>query len=345
MGFWFFRCCGGDTIFVLVPFVGYTRLQEVAVAVTLVLLVLTSLVFLFTRSLVKGRGIGRGGFAVALFLCIFSVGLGRSKSYFLYALKSLDASVIYPQARLGGRLFCVGGGGGGGAPRIRPASVKVLEREEVNEVADLVLSKWDKFLHIDHLAYGLPFFTYGPYWGYHEFGRNFNHRVGTERPRHETKLSSTYTTYQDALDLTRDEMKEELGWFYDRVVESLKEVLGAERVHFLPGNVGLPGFHIIPSHLAWTFPIFRFHSDETFDLIVDYVLGAKGATELNPDSCVGESRISFTLPIAMPDERSGLNYVDFSTDEKGTDCRREAEKEYGGGNEWKCHLKTREIYR
>jgi hypothetical protein len=139
-------------------------------------------------------------------------------------------------------------------------------------------------------------------------------------------------------------MKEELGWFYDRVVESLKEVLGAERVHFLPGNVGLPGFHIIPSHLAWTFPIFRFHSDETFDLIVDYVLGAKGATELNPDSCVGESRISFTLPIAMPDERSGLNYVDFSTDEKGTDCRREAEKEYGGGNEWKCHLKTREIY-
>ncbi|GMH55665.1 hypothetical protein TrRE_jg2304 [Triparma retinervis] len=173
----------------------------------------------------------------------------------------------------------------------------------------------------------------------------FNHKANRERPKHDTKLSSTYTTYQDALDLTRDEMNEELGWFYERVVRGLKEVLSAERVEFLPGKVGLPGFHIIPSHLAWTFPVFRFHSDEKFDLIVDYVLGVKGGEGLNPGTCVGESRISFTLPIAMPDERSGLNYVDFSTDERGTDCRRDAEKVYGREGNWKCHWKTRELYR
>ena len=79
-------------------------------------------------------------------------------------------------------------------------------------------------------------------------------------------------------------------------------------------------------------------------MILNHVVGKKGGYDLDPRTCDPESKISFTLLISLPDEGSGLNFVDFSTDGKGTDCKTDAEKVYGSLEAWRCHLKNREKY-
>jgi len=240
-------------LFLIVPFVGYTRLVETVVITSILGVLLLSLAYGSTRKPL-------GGMVVVTLLAVAGGGFYNSE-YLKYLLRSIDASVIYDESLRQGRRFYAEDGKGG-VGRIRPASVKVLEEDETIKIRDHVLSKKDSFMHIDHLAYALPFFTYGPYWGYHEFGDKFNHNIQKARPTHEHMHSSTFTTYDSAVALTRDEMKAELGWFYDKVFGGLREVLGAEDIEFLPGKVGIPGFHIIPSHVAWSLPVFRFHSDE-----------------------------------------------------------------------------------
>eukprot|EP00520_Triparma_pacifica_P015817 CAMPEP_0118637600 /NCGR_PEP_ID=MMETSP0785-20121206/3236_1 /TAXON_ID=91992 /ORGANISM="Bolidomonas pacifica, Strain CCMP 1866" /LENGTH=370 /DNA_ID=CAMNT_0006528791 /DNA_START=118 /DNA_END=1226 /DNA_ORIENTATION=- len=334
---WIFSCCGG-TLFVLVPFVGYTRIEEVF-GLTVILLVIPGLLYLLMRRL--------GHWAKLLMVATLSVSVEAlyGSDYVQYALSSLSASVIHEHSIMQGRMFFMDTDNKemDGIGLVRPTTIRVLTEDEASEVVKHLESKKEKFMHINHLAYALPFFTYGPYWGYHEFGEMFNHISNKARPKRKYRLSSTLTTYEDALNLTRDEMMSELGWLYDKVFWGLGEALNTDDVNFLPGNVGLPGFHIIPSHLAWTFPIFRFHSDELFDLIVNYVIKDKGVKGLDPETCAAESRISFTLPIDLPDANSGLNFVDFSVDDSGADCKNEAERKYGSAA-WRCHKKTREKY-
>ena len=206
-----------------------------------------------------------------------------------------------------------------------PSRIPMLSKSEADELAKLVLSHTDDYIHIDHLAGPLPFFTYGPYWGYHfHLPENNHHDPSTKTKallndsvdKHSlSTLSSTTLTYNKAIDLYRETMLIELKWLYDRIKSQLADFLNEENktiksVSFMGGKFAVPGFHVIPSHLAWSYPVFRIHTDESFELFTT-LLNHVNDSNVDLKSCNPDSRISFTLPIALPSPNSGLNFVDF----------------------------------
>jgi len=96
------------------------------------------------------------------------------------------------------------------------------------------MAKKDKFIHISHLAGPLPFFTYGPYWGYHYHDSISNHKKGTSSIAQRNDglefgeigmLSSESLSYRKAVAMYRKGMEEEFGWLYDKVKQSLSSLL------------------------------------------------------------------------------------------------------------------------
>ena len=134
-----------------------------------------------------------------------------------------------------------------------------------------------------------------------------------DRPRPTSPhLTSSSLTYYAAVASYRAPLLSRFGLVHDRVTAGLKRALNATDVRYLPGNkTSVPGFHIIPSHLAWSRSLFRFHYDESFTSIMSHVVEANGVTEIDESGCDAESRVSFTLAVALPAKGSGLNYADF----------------------------------
>ncbi len=225
----------------------------------------------------------------------------------------------------------------------RPHSMQVLDADDVERVKALLLERKSKWIHISHLSFALPFFTYGPYWGYHHRSIDHNHDVSSEeRPTHQSHLTSIYTTYDDAVSQYRDVMLSDFDFLYDKVRSSLREYLNTTSVEYLPGDkTGVPGFHIIPSHFAWSHQLFRFHFDEVYDTIVRDVVNLN-SVKIDTRTCDEESRISFTLAIDMPDDNSGLNYVDF--DSKSEDVASCLGDQKGRRTPWKCYSLQRQKY-
>ena len=244
----------------------------------------------------------------------------------------------------------------GGWTRV-PHVVSVLSASEASDIASKVLSRRSDFFHIDHLAYALPFFTLGPYWGYHHYSEDHNHNTKLERPQGGGLLSSTFSTYGSAVSSTRSSLLSDFPLLYDRVLSALKSSLGASSVSFLPGGgAGVPGFHVIESHVAWSYPLFRFHVDEGFHLLMAQVVegyasanakieAGDGAphSSSNPSivksACDERSRISFTLALSLPSPTSGLDYIDFSPSLDPRVCG-----SVSPSSKFACHERKRQVY-
>ena len=200
------------------------------------------------------------------------------------------------------------------------------------------------YIHIDHLAFALPFFTYGPYWGYHRFSETHNFDTKAGRPTHLTKRSSTFLPYSDIVPQSSQTLNDTFPTLYDKLLTGLATTLNTTRDKISPiEGMSLPGFHVIPSHRAWTQPLFRFHYDEMLETVIEEAfipnkarLKKSDGEEISYHLCEGSSRISFTLPLALPTNSSGLNYVDYS-DHGGKECE-------GESNAHKCNTLKRQVY-
>ena len=145
--------------------------------------------------------------------------------------------------------------------------------------------------------------------------------------------------YPKAAREQRHVLEAEFGPIYERLCAALHEHLGGTSVELAPGpQFSVPAFHVIPSHLAWSYPVFRAHLDESFTTLLTAMNTMGGApAELGDTSlCDQESRISFTLPLALPDTVSGLNYIDYEWE----DCphRNDPNRKY------LCGKMNREVY-
>ena len=260
----------------------------------------------------------------------------------------------------------------------------ILSQAEVARVRELVLSRSDSFTHHDGTAGPLPFFTLGPYWGYHfkSFGKT-NFYCDNE----DGAFSSSREYYPEVVKRTREPLLRDFDFLYDSVKEKLTEFLTENRreqkkanpakfgdkkdsvnVRWLHEKFSVPAFHVIPSHQIWGLSIFNMHIDEDKDSLRNFYSSPKGTTsgglEVIPDrkaasgslpktlekferQCSDESRISFTLAIELPDEENGLNYVDYS------DYDEEEERRFGGkckydeksALRWKCGRVKRQRYK
>ncbi|GMI05115.1 hypothetical protein TrVE_jg12254 [Triparma verrucosa] len=351
------NCCGRQK-FVALPFLGYTRMEE-----TLILLAVMWLLFLIPFGVLKLASTPKekltiGTFFTLVIAVVFQV--VYNSDYVTFALSSIDASVAdtgslrtgyefyrnsLPDSESRGQLDVFTR-----EWRRKPhVSVGVLTPEEANDLAESILSERERFYHVDHLAFPLPFFTHGPYWGYHTFDGTANKDVSKARPSDARKLSTTYTTYVDALNRDRDFMMDKYSMLYERVRTALSEALGGGEIKHLEG-VGLPGFHIIPSHIAWSLQVFRFHTDEAYEMFLNSAEEGKRANfDHKANNCDPTSRISFTLPIRMPDETSGLNYIDFGegTGESldgGLKAQRYYEETCSKRYPYRCYIQRREMY-
>ena len=367
-----FTCCGG-LLFLRVPFVGYTRSTEVYIflfgfSFLLLFLLMKSLNRAFRRSRSKSSA-ASSAFSLALVFIVpillaalanYIYGLDQQlKDYGSYLRQSILASYADDNTlKIGYDSFVesfVDKSGVLSWAR-EPHVVSVLSPEEVSSVVSLVLSHRADFYHIDHLAFALPFFTHGPYWGYHHFTSSHNHNTAAPRPSNSNVLSSTFTSYQAAVEKSKSSMLQDFPLLYSRVLSALKSSLHASSVSFLPG-LGLPGFHIIDSHFAWSSPLFRFHTDESFSTLMSDVVNGYAAESANDAAalptaaaemtsggkCDERSRISFTLALAMPAPSSGLDYIDFSPSRddgpaSGGRCA------FKGDEKFRCHVKKRQVY-
>eukprot|EP00615_Pteridomonas_danica_P005124 CAMPEP_0114331406 /NCGR_PEP_ID=MMETSP0101-20121206/2389_1 /TAXON_ID=38822 ORGANISM="Pteridomonas danica, Strain PT" /NCGR_SAMPLE_ID=MMETSP0101 /ASSEMBLY_ACC=CAM_ASM_000211 /LENGTH=231 /DNA_ID=CAMNT_0001461725 /DNA_START=524 /DNA_END=1216 /DNA_ORIENTATION=- len=158
-------------------------------------------------------------------------------------------------------------------------------------------------------------------------------RPGCEGGDH--RLTSKCLTYREAVEHLRPKLLSEFDFLYKKLTTALSKHLHQKTV-LLPGNVSAPpGFHLYLNHRAYSLPVFRMHSDETFEQFLqktDVSTGGavrkaieKEASASPPNTkgmkssplCDVESRISFTLPIHMPERGGGgLNYLDFSDTSK-----------------------------
>jgi hypothetical protein len=283
-------------------------------------------------------------------------------SYISHLLSSYDSSLPSPSTLQQGFHYYLAnkrGEGGGGHSRINdnddasgytlsaaPSATPsvtvitgILTPTEASALASSILSRSSSFIHVSHLAFPLPFFTYGPYWGYHHYSANHNH--DTKAPRTPYALnpngvrSSKSLDYREAVELYRPEMLDNYGWLYDRVLQSLSQHVGGLPVQFLSPNTGVPGFHIIPSTALWSYPLFRFHYDETFETLLHHVIQPNAITHIDTNTCIPESRISFTLPIAIP-SGGGLDYIQF--DDSAQACHEPPHRRHF------CYTKKRELY-
>ena len=118
--------------------------------------------------------------------------------------------------------------------------------------------------------------------------------------------TSTSSSYFDLVAQDTATLKADFGWLLDRVRAGLSSELGAP-VELLDG-LSVPGFHVIPSHLAWSLAVFRKHADESYDQVLRASMNRGGDAF---EACAPESRISFTLPISIPRRGgAGLNWLD-----------------------------------
>ncbi|GMH67364.1 hypothetical protein TL16_g04660 [Triparma laevis f. inornata] len=312
-----FDCCG-DQNFVALPFVGYTRAEEVGILAA-VIAALVLVTFGVAKLVSKRLQVIVGSlFAVFIALAFQFI---KSSDYVSFALASIDASVADRGSLMNGYEFYKSS-----LPsseildqldvytrewRRKPhVNVGVLSAKEADDLAEMILEERKRFYHIDHLAFPLPFFTHGPYWGYHTHDSSANKDTSKDRPEHDVKLSSTFTDYREAVKKDREFMMSKYSMLYERVRAALSESLGGGEVRHLEG-VGVPGFHIIPSHVAWSLQVFRFHADERYEMFLEGEEGKAANFDAKGENCDSTSRISFTLPIRMPDGDSGLNYIDF----------------------------------
>jgi len=363
-----FSCCG-NLKFAYVPFVGYSRLfpdlVEVSLTISFVLIspvLLAKLINCFLKSdkrlnnkntSPESKEVRRQrarAYATFLFTCVSFIFLSQkniiqftesTKAYLdqiksSYIVSEVDQGLIkegweyYDHARTKFRRV---------PPYFsRPVKINMLTEEECSVLSRAIMAKKDSFIHISHLAGPLPFFTYGPYWGYHYFEPISNHLDSTESVARKNDalgigeiatLTSESITYEKAVSLFRDGMLEEFGDLYSLLTRKLSSFLsgGKKKVEFV-SNAGIPGFHVIPSHKAWSFPVFRFHTDEGYDLI------REGLGEAFVQGCDPESRISFTLPLQLPGEEGegGLNFVDVSDGSKALEDLMVERERYSVGN-------------
>lgn len=335
-----FSCCGG-IVFIALPYVGYTRSTEIMYLGGGLLLLSVVLWIGWRLLMAASRGLGltgkdgttgRGWLVAVLVAAALAAAAGSSTAqqgasklmdYVVFMKRSYLASELgQNDLRLGLRSLEDERFADWRMPHTVP---HMLTLDESRAVAAKVMSHQDKFIHVDHLAGPLPFFTYGPYWGYHHYEPGHNHKTHTERPTHATKRTSTFLEYPRAVKEDRHELEAEFGDVYAKLCAALHGHLGGRSVELMPG-ASVPAFHVIPSHLAWSFPVFRAHTDESFRSLLT-AMGKYNAVpeEIGPPAqCDQESRISFTLPLSLPANGSGLNYVEYDFDncEYGRDPRR-----------------------
>lgn len=149
-------------------------------------------------------------------------------------------------------------------------------------------------------------------------------------------LSSSSVSYPKAVALYRDTLLQEFSHLYGVLCGALEAHLG-KRVVLAPGPYfGLPAFHVIPSHQAWSLSVFAMHTDETFTHLISNLEKAYGEVPMDVSTCDRESRISYTLPLRLPggETAAGLNFVDFSSCEDADDpaeCGTQAKERYEVG--------------
>lgn len=104
-------------------------------------------------------------------------------------------------------------------------------------------------------------------------------------------------------------LREHLGWLYERLTETLKNLLQAPTSY--PDNLALPGFHIFLAHKEFEQPMGTVHCDKSYMFHWD---SSQKVDFSNP--------ISFTQTISLPKFGGGMYMWDLQYDEvKGLEHR------------------------
>ena len=338
------RCCGG-LHFLTVPFIGLLR-ADVALTVLALLAVLV-IAGAATLSCLSSRrrcgGLALPAAAVALVGALGAARLGllsETVETWRVGLERADFLQKDRAALQQGRRSLAD------TPRDWRAPHRIAGVFSAAECANLtraVVAARDDFVHVDHLAGPLPFFTLGPYWGYLHHSRAHDHRSGGRRPRADGARTSSSSEYFEVAREVGARLLGEHAWAYARLLDALGAELAraapgrdatAAPVELLGGGTAPPAFHVIYSHRAWTLPVFRVHSDETFRSI------ARSETvwpQLAGKECDDRSRVSFTAAIHLPRAGGSLNYLDLSACEGAADdadvakCAAWSREEYAVG--------------
>mmetsp|Transcript_30826 Transcript_30826/g.61134 ORF Transcript_30826/g.61134 Transcript_30826/m.61134 type:complete len:406 (+) Transcript_30826:3-1220(+) len=351
------ECCNG-VVFVLIPFVGYTRSDHAAFflfgLLTLAAYLLFSLYIAQRTTRVMGL-INR--YLLFAAFAILSLALG---SVVLYALDSAselsNSGVIFAHDTIDLDVLEAGLANErksreppvsfpkGMWPEMfrKPHVIKsVLSPTEAALISKLVLSRKADFFHQDQLAFSLPFFTFGAYWAYHCFDDD---TLGvTSAPQSNTSFTQSAWPYKFARDKHRamllggDAFTELQG----KLREALASALNVSSVDYMP-NMGAPGFHIIFPHLIWNLDVMHVHFDKQhFAFIMNNFVNVEGKA-FDSSQCEVETRISITLPISLGDEGCGLHYLDFSDDNivNGTRCSEVPEE-----RRHHCHVRKHTQYK
>ncbi|EOD30727.1 hypothetical protein EMIHUDRAFT_110977 [Emiliania huxleyi CCMP1516] len=308
-----FLNASGGVRFLLVPYFGYTQLTPATVAVPLLVV---ALLLVWLRAVAIGGRRARGCAAASPVILALAT----------HQLFAIAKRRLIPQLteRLCRQSYSYTANGSSPWAKSEMFRRQVLTPEEAAAIVASVPA--DRLIHISDTAGPLPFFTVGPYWAYHK------NKTGGAPP-----LTSR-TSYERAMETEREYLKAAFGGLLEDVRDILEQSLRDGPVRFAPG-LSLPGFHYIYSHAAWQ------HVDDEWNSMT--ANGTGGLSEQLPwlAECESRSRISFTLPLALPPSdqgEAGLNYVAFRSKRQG--CADHV------GDEWAwcadtCAVMRREVYK
>mmetsp|Transcript_90266 Transcript_90266/g.255573 ORF Transcript_90266/g.255573 Transcript_90266/m.255573 type:complete len:388 (-) Transcript_90266:140-1303(-) len=273
------RCCEapepGPRHFVLVPLLGYfqvTRITAPALAAAALLLGLLV-------ALLRG-GLGRlAQRAAAVLVLVAALALNPFLQYLADTVPVL-ASTPNEYGCESSHEFFQDVGMHKQVPRLVEG---LLTPEEAAGYAARIKARPEHLIHISKFAGPLPFFTYGPYWMYDS--RAYNGHAARAR---------VYL--------------EEFAPLHEKVRAGLEALMDDGPVTYLP-NSSKPAFHVLYSHFVFQYRVFKFHYDE----MVNNMAGKHGffrGFDLK-NECEADSRISFTLPLALPRAPCGLDHYHF----------------------------------
>ena len=191
-----------------------------------------------------------------------------------------------------------------------------ISAPESAEIAQRVLAHPEKFLHIRQ--WGTPFFTSGVYHGYMSTSTTVVH---SHEQRHHGSPVTDRLTYAEGIAATEPWLSHKFGALHEKLRSELEKQLSSD-VMWMP-SMGRPGFHVIYSHVAFSFPVFHLHTD------IGQLLKLKTKTWPHVGLaswpagklCELNRQVAFTLPVQLPSAGCGLDFV--STDGctgKGQTC-------------------------